>query len=364
MLDPDELRERRWDLRDNLRGVTTLKGLRGCGRTRIQPMVTVRLTGDVAGYVGLMTCGSVWTCPVCSAKIMMKRGLELAAGIDWWVSQDRNLLMSTTTARHNAGHDLRPLLDAVVKAWGAVTSGKLWMRDREDLALAGNVRDLEVIHGRNGWHPHNHSVMFVGAQVDDAAAARFADRSYTRWSASLTRQGYGSLPVGQDVVLITKDSDPAVLGRYLAKSPDKAFSVGQSVGYELTSTQSKSARSVGRTQWELARSAAEGDTRDAALWRTFEKATRGRRQLSWSRGLRDLLRLGREETDEAIAGEVIGTESDSILSITAGGWVKVLARTGLALSLLLCLQQGGSAQFRRALDEYEIDYVEIGEREK
>lgn len=326
-------------------------------------MVTVRMTDGVAGYVGLLTCGSVWVCPVCSAKIMMRRGLELAAGVDWWLTQGGRLLMATTTARHHAGHELPELLDAVVKAWGSVTSGKAWVRERETLGMVGYVRDLEVVHSlRNGWHPHNHSLLFVGDQVDELAAARFERQAIGRWAAALNRRGYSSLPVGQRVDLISKDSDPAILGRYLAKSPDKAFTVGQAVGYELTSTQSKSARTVGRTQWEIAQSAASGDSRDAMVWRTFEKATHGRRQLSWSRGLRDFLRIGQEESDEVIAAKVIGTEADSILSITPLGWTAVLARPGLALSLLLCLQQGGAAQFRRALEEYEIDYVEIGER--
>ena len=363
-LSRDELREHRWELRDDLRSITTLKRVRGCGRTRVQPLITVRISDGVAGYVGLLTCGSVWACPVCSAKVMMRRGLELAAATDWWIGKGGKLLLATTTARHHAGHDLPPLLDAVVKAWGSVTSGKSWVRDRELLGLVGHVRDLEVVHGRNGWHPHNHSAMFVGDQVDELVAHRFEARMFDRWSASLERRGYGSLPVAQRVDLISKDTDPKVLGRYLAKSPDKAFTVGQSIGYEMTSTQSKSARTVGRTQWELARSAAAGNGRDAMLWKAFEKGTHGRRQLSWSRGLRDLVALGREESDEEIAGEVIGTEADSVLALTPVGWTAITARPGLALSLLLCLQQGGAAQFRRALDEYQIDYVEIGERAK
>lgn len=354
-----DLREQRWDLRDDLRSITRSDRLRACGRTRIAPGVTVRLTNGIAGYVGLATCGSPWLCPVCAAKIAMRRGLEMAAGFDWWLNEtQRPLIFPTATAQHHAGHDLAPLLDAVVKAWRTSLSGRFWMEDRDDLMIVGVIRTLEVLRSqRNGWHPHIHAVMPCGPDVTDAQVAAVGQRFFRRWSKALERAGYGSLPVAQTFDLIRPGAEDAArrVGQYLAKLPD--YSMGQSLGYELTGTQNKSGRSSGRTQWQLAESAVAGNKRDAALWREFESATYNRRQTTYSPGLRDVLRLGAEQTDEQIASEVLGTDDDAVVWISPEGW-STIYRLRIGHTLLRVLEQSYQ-QYLRALVELEIDHVQI-----
>ena len=68
-----------------------------------------------------MTCGSVWTCPVCSLKIAAKRAEELAAAIDTWKDRDGYLCMVTATIQHRHGD--RYLADrrhstAIALIWG------------------------------------------------------------------------------------------------------------------------------------------------------------------------------------------------------------------------------------------------------
>lgn len=354
-LDTAELRERRWDLLDDLRPISTSERLRGCGRRRIASTVTVRLTGGQAGYLGLLKCGRVWICPVCSARIMMERALEIAAGVDYWQQHDRSIIFTTTTARHHAGHQLAPLLDAVVKAWSSVTSGALWMRDRETLGIAGFSRSLEVLHSaRNGWHPHLHSLLFAGPDVAQADVDRLEDRLYRRWDSSLMRAGYSSLPIAQKVILLTPGTDPRTIGRYLAKSTE-TLSTGKALGFELTSAATKT-RSVGRTQWQLAADAAAGSTRDQNLWRVYEAATAGRRQLTWSHGLRDQLRLADELSDQEITDVEIGTAADNLVHISEQGWQTVLSHPGLPVRLLTVLQQSRQ-QFLAALAHFQIDHT-------
>jgi hypothetical protein len=349
--------QERWDLRDDLRSITSLARFRGCGRKRIAAAVTVRMTAGKAGYVGLQTCGSVWVCPVCAAKIATVRGLELAAGTDRWLSDPtRSIVFPTNTARHNAGDRLAPLLDAVVKSWGSVTNSKAWVTDREQLGIAGYSRAVEVLHNvRNGWHPHNHSLIFSTCRLTEDQVERFGERVYRRWNASLERRGYSSLPVGQSFELVNAGSDPAVLGRYLAKMPETATS-GRALGFEMTSTQTKGARSIGRTQWQLAESAVAGDARDQRLWREFERATKGRRQLTWSQGMRDRLELNVEQSDDEIAAEVLGSDVDNVAMITAAGWSTICGHAGLAITLLHRLQQS-YAEFRSTLDLFGVEYV-------
>lgn len=350
-----ELREQRWDLLDDMRPFSTSGRLRGCGRRRIASTVTVRLTGGQAGYLGLLKCGRVWICPVCSARIMMERALEIAAGVDYWQQQSRSIVFTTTTARHHAGHELAPLLDAVVKAWSSSTSGKLWVRDRESMDIAGFSRSLEVLHSaRNGWHPHLHSLLFAGENVRQGDVQRFEERLYRRWDASLMRAGYSSLPIAQKVILLKPGTDPSTIGRYLAKSTE-ILTTGKALGFELTSAATKS-RSVGRTQWQLAIDAAAGNKRDQQLWNVYEAATAGRRQLTWSHGLRDQLRLAVELSDQEITETEIGSAADNLVHITAEGWETVLSHPGLPVRLLSLLQQSRQ-QFFNALAIFQIEHT-------
>ena len=73
-------------LRHRLRRLSTLKRVRKCGYCTAGAEgggPGLRLTanpkgGNIAGFSGLATCGSVWACPVCSAKIATRRAEELA----------------------------------------------------------------------------------------------------------------------------------------------------------------------------------------------------------------------------------------------------------------------------------------------
>ena len=101
------LRDRRYALRTLLWDVSALHRLRGCGRGRRAAVVGVRYSPGIgAGFSGLVTCGSVWACPVCSAKILARRSLELGAGLLAWEAAGGRLVMGTLTMRHHRGHRL------------------------------------------------------------------------------------------------------------------------------------------------------------------------------------------------------------------------------------------------------------------
>lgn len=74
----------RWQRRAKLRRVSQLKRVRCCGHTMSsQAGVTLGVIENrdgtrSAAYGGLKTCGSVWCCPVCAAKIATRRADDLA----------------------------------------------------------------------------------------------------------------------------------------------------------------------------------------------------------------------------------------------------------------------------------------------
>src|SRR5450830_1322733 len=81
-----DLRKRRYLGREVNWGESRLKRCRDCGRVAITVggSVAVRVSGGVGGFAGLSTCGSVWACGVCNAKIMARRQLEIGAAVEVW----------------------------------------------------------------------------------------------------------------------------------------------------------------------------------------------------------------------------------------------------------------------------------------
>jgi len=68
------------------------------------------LTHGTATYRGLQTCGSVWTCPVCAAKIAERRRGELVQAMELHKSQGGFVSLLTLTTPHQRGDDLAALL--------------------------------------------------------------------------------------------------------------------------------------------------------------------------------------------------------------------------------------------------------------
>jgi len=81
--------------------------------------VAVRVSGGVGGFAGLSTCGSVWACGVCNAKIMARRQLEIGAGVEGWEAACGGLPLS----HMGRGPDEEPWFFAAAFAAGRLARG-------------------------------------------------------------------------------------------------------------------------------------------------------------------------------------------------------------------------------------------------
>ncbi|MDD7942009.1 hypothetical protein PHK61_26690 [Actinomycetospora lutea] len=108
--------------------------------------------------------------------------------------------------------------------------------------------------------------------------------SWRRWDRALRRDGFDSTPArGVDTRRVV-DGDEGLAG-YFGKA-----------ALELTSTFTKNSRS-GRSPFALLRDATETyQVDDVELWREYEDANHGRKQLTWSLGRMDLRRFRRART--------------------------------------------------------------------
>lgn len=321
-----------WDL-------SSVSRVRVCGHHGILPdgNVAVKLSGTGtdrrAGFAGIATCGSTWACPVCSQKIATVRAADLAGAVAAWHETNGRVLMLTLTMRHKKGQRLADLWDSLSHAWGKVTSGRGWVADQAHFGTViprtiktgkdkgqvrreqriGFARVVETTHGENGWHVHVHALLFVNGSVTDKDAAMLADSMFGRWVPALVSKGLTapSLAHGVDVKLVGV-ADALLLGDYFSKNTYTA----EKAGWEVAGGSGKKAGYGNRTPFQiLADVVKDGDADDLALWWEWEKASHGRRQLTWSAGLRDFLALGTEKTDEEITEEELG--GDVVLTLDA-----------------------------------------------
>lgn len=341
-----ERRSIRYTRRSIAQQFTDHKRLCDCGRAAFGDGVTLRLSNGIAGVAGVMTCGSVWVCSVCSAKIAHRRQLELRSALVAAASAGYPVALLTLTMRHKKADPLVGLWDDLAAAWRSLTSGRGYQGIRSRFGILGYARVTELTHGRHGWHVHLHVLLFLEPATDTGEPiSALRDALLTRWESALARRGASSTRTAQDLRLVSDGSE--FLAEYLTKSTDW----GDSVAREIAWGQAKHARSVGgRTPFQLLDSLiATGDAEDLLLWQEYASASTGRRQLTWSRGIRDLLNLGQESTDEEIADEELEDETADVIRISSSDWWSLSARGEVIAALLDALELHGALYVRDML---------------
>jgi hypothetical protein len=114
-----------------------------------------------AFYSGLQVCASVWACPVCAAKISERRRVDLVSAIATAKAMSLQVHLLTLTVPHGLGDDVNIVLSRILEAWKKTTQGRVGQGIREAFQIRGMIRALEVTHGKNGFHPHLHVLVFT-----------------------------------------------------------------------------------------------------------------------------------------------------------------------------------------------------------
>lgn len=280
-------------------------------------------------FKGLQTCASVWACPVCAAKISEKRRVELVEAVSTHKAQGGAVLLLTLTNPHERGDHLETLLEGQRKAFTYFLKGAPWVRLAARMGLVGHVRAWEVTHGGNGWHPHFHVLLFVREGLDLAPLYRDL---LARWQGCCEKAG---LPRPSDAHGIRLD-DGTHAARYAAK---------WGIEQEMTKGHiAKRAKAGGFSPFDLLRRvlADRSDKQAAFLFREFAQAFHGRRQLVWSKGLKDRFSI-QAVADERIA-EGGDEESVRLGVLSVEDWRRVLWVEGRATVLELARQDWEAVQ--------------------
>lgn len=281
-----------------------------------------------ASYAGLQTCGSVWSCPVCAAKIAERRRVEIIHAMDTHKAQGGLISLLTLTTPHQRLDNLGDLLAKQAKALHRFWSDRGTKAVFEAMGVLGQIRALEVTHGRNspqnnGWHPHYHVLVFHGVAGDLEA---WGGVLYERWAQCCKRAGLG---------------EPSRAHGLKLHDGSKAAAYASKWGLEDEMTKGHTKKALhGETPFDFLRAfLADGeDKQAAALFREFAETFKGKRQLHWSRGLKARFAV-EEASDEQLAAKI---EDRAVLlgQISLEQWRDVLAVEGRAQVLQLAAVGG------------------------
>ena len=132
------------------------------------------------GFAGLASCGSVWVCPVCNAKVQAVRRLEVGVALAT-VLVGGGAAFGAYTVQHHSGSGLDVTWRGLSKCWQAVARDKSVRRLRASMGYLGTIRAAEVTYGANGWHPHLHPVHLFSRPVSAAEVATVHGAQFRAW---------------------------------------------------------------------------------------------------------------------------------------------------------------------------------------
>lgn len=292
-----------------------------------------------AHYVGLVTCGSVWACPVCAAKISERRRIEVKQAMDAHKAAGGCVNLLTLTCPHQRTDDLVVLLPKQAKALNRFWSDRITKAILAEMGTVGQIRAAEVTHGRlspqnNGWHPHYHIMLFQGvgvdlARFDQAQMMDWQVRLYLQWAKACKAAGLG---------------EPSFTHGLKLDGGDKAEKYMTKWGLENELTKGHIKKALhGETPFDLLRAylSDKADKQAAALFIEYAQAFKGKRQLHWSKGLKKRYQVA-DKTDDALAAE---TEDKCafLADITDPQWADVLAVKGRGVALQVAAAGGREA---------------------
>lgn len=279
--------------------------LESCGRVPVPVMINgelVKMTsesrsvsilknGENYSFAGLMHCGSVWCCPECASIITEYRRNELKLACENALSEGLHISMLTLTVPHYAKNLLNDVLDGISSALRKLKNRKAFKKLSQEIGLVGNIRTLEVTYGENGWHPHFHILLFTKSEFSQQELFSIQENLLSQWQSACVSSG---LPVPN------KHGLDLVNGAWAA-----AYVTKWGIEEEMTKGHLKQGIKEGHVSpFGLLDLYDQGDENAGRRFQEFAKVFKGKRQLVWSKGLRELLKVGEQKPDDEIITEM------------------------------------------------------------
>lgn len=306
------------------RGMVPVIGPDGL-RTSRREVDILKNKNDRFGYRGLFTCSNIWQCAVCASKISEKRRIELNQALQVADEKGLTVIHKILTAPHHLGEGPGELVKKMSHARRLMQKRKPWIRLVSTCGLIGNIRALEVTYSwSNGWHVHFHVLLFLSQKLQPETRKQslynLEDMIFEMWRDACLSAGLDA-PSREHGVRLNDHADDYV-GKWGSE-------------HEMTKAHIKEGHAGSLTPFQFLDEYRAGDDRYRGLFLEYAKAFKGKKQLVWSRGLRELLRLETEMTDEEIMEK---EDPDSVLfaQIPAAVWSEVAKREKMGEVLEVC----------------------------
>lgn len=294
----------------------------GCGKWRIDKEMPVGVQFDaskgVAKYHNLQYCGSVWVCPDCSYKISQERKKELADAMKGCRDKGLHVAMLTLTVPHYLGDDLKTLLKKMSKAKHSLWTNR---NSREYFAdqfpMVGHITATEVKYSdNNGFHPHFHILCILDKQYAAEDLQIIESELYELWAEKCMKSGLGKPNRRNGLDLKMGSNNEDVLADYISK-----WGMAEEMTQAHLKVGKKNMQSL--TMWEVLELAQiEASTKDkySYIFKTYASAFKGRRQLFWSKGLKELLKIEVKDDEEIANAEEENTEIYDAMFLSPQDW--------------------------------------------
>lgn len=339
-----------------------------CHRVTVSPTAQILKSEEhrKAFFAGVAQCASVWTCPVCAAKINERKANEMRLAASQREALGLEFSLLTFTAPHTASDPIDQLVKKMSDALSRWWRGAPAKRFKERYGIVGHIRSFEVRYGSNGWHPHFHIIVVSKSKLPETTRSGFKpvpieqqneDWAWmlSRWQEMTTRAG---LDCPNEYGMDIQGGDQA--GEYITKfGSDGDFvstSSGDQVTWDMMDEMTKGNTKRGKTgslsPWDILRGIADTDDDDERhrlriLFLFYARAMKGVSQVKWSRGLRSFFELEPEKSDE----EIVSEQDDSaklLCHLTTDEW-RHLIKTKARATVLELAENGGSEAVARYL---------------
>lgn len=276
--------------------MTYVHQVRNCLRAKITKKKGVTLFYNVereqANFGNLQRCYSVWNCPICSMTITEGRRSELKQGLANWIDAGGHAYLVTFTNSHHKGDNLGDLLQGQKKAFVKFWEKRKVKEMLKRLGYQGRIVATEVTWGeQNGWHPHYHMIFFFDHEINSQGIQSYLA---LEWQDACIKAGLKApdLIHGVDVRNGTRAAE------YVSK---------WGLEEEVTKGHLKKGLNGSLTPFDLLRGCSTNN-HYKTLFKQFADVFKGKQQLVWSKGLKELLGI-KQMTDEELIEE---TEKTSI----------------------------------------------------
>ncbi|MGL5505839.1 MAG: hypothetical protein ACRDCL_20120, partial [Aeromonas veronii] len=278
-------------------------------------------------------CALPWLCPICSPKIAERRANEIQQAMGQCLAQGGQVLMPTFTIPHGRQDPLSDTLRLIKDALRWMVSHRQYKQLQSRLGVQGRIIATEINHGEaNGWHPHFHELWFFeGSGVD---AAQLEKDLHVLWVAACHKFGLGTPSRKHGVVV----QDGSRAASYVAKMGDKPWTLAD----EMAKANAKKGRRSNRSFWQLIdcymdeNATTQHRNRAKQLIREYAEATKGRKVLTWTQGLKKRYAVT-DMTDEELAAQQ-EEEAVFIADIPLPDWRIVIRHRLEAVILDVCLK--------------------------